>query len=319
MKNRIVILGGAGFIGYHLSFFLAEKYPTTRIIIADSFINSKLDSRLLELLERPNVRLIEGNLCEETFVSNLIQQNDYVLNLAAFNGTANFYNFPFSVLENSAISAILAPKYCAINGAKKYIYFGSSESYAGAIQLGLVDLPTKEDVPLVVVDPKNPRWSYGSAKTIGEIAAHAVHAQYGLSYNILRVHNIYGPRMGINHVIPDLINRFNEGNGTVYGIEETRSFLFVTDAIHMISEIMSNKSCENLTLNIGSEDEISIKDLSLLIKDLVKPELELTPLDRIPGSVVRRRPDMSLTRSFVSPALTNLSDGLKLVIKDILG
>lgn len=318
MKDRLIVLGGAGFIGFHLSSFLANKYPDTNIFIVDSFVNSKKDDYLRKLLEQPNVSLIEGNLCEESFVSNLIQKNDFVINLAAFNGTSNFYNFPLSVLENSAISAILAAKYCALKGAAKYIYFGSSESYAGGVELGVVELPTKEDVPLVTVDPKNPRWSYGSAKTIGEIACHAAFAQYGLSFNILRVHNIYGPRMGIHHVIPDLINRFNKGDGTVFGMDETRSFLYIDDAVQMISEVISNENCKNLTLNIGSENEISIKDLSSMIRDLVNPELELKSFQRIPGSVMRRRPDMTLTRNFVNPKFTQLSDGLKIVVKDVL-
>jgi nucleoside-diphosphate-sugar epimerase len=316
MKGRIIVLGGAGFIGYHLSFFLASKYFNNTIIIVDNFINSKMDDKLLTLLEFTNVSFVEGNLCDETFVSNLIQQDDFVINLAAFNGTSNFYNYPFSVLENSAVSAILVAKYCAIKGAEKYIYFGSSESYAGGVELGIIDVPTKEDVPLVTMDPRNPRWSYGSAKTIGEISCHSAHDQYSLNFIILRIHNIYGPRMGFNHVIPDLIRKFKSGDGSVTGLNETRSFLYVGDAVEIISQIIESKESLNLTINVGSDDEISIKELANKIKNLVNPNIVIFDAGRIAGSVIRRKPDLTLMKKFVNHKFKSLDEGLEEVLKD---
>ena len=107
---------------------------------------------------------------------------------------------------------------------QKYIYFGSSESYAGGLDLGIIELPTKESIPLVVPDIENIRWSYGASKTLGEIATISNHVQNKLNFLIVRLHNIYGPRMGVKHVIPDLIQRFLAFNGGVYGLDETRSF-----------------------------------------------------------------------------------------------
>jgi nucleoside-diphosphate-sugar epimerase len=151
----------------------------------------------------------------------------------------------------------LAAEYSAISNVKKYVYFGSSESYAGGLDLEIIDLPTKENVPLVVPDITNVRWSYGASKTLGEIATISNHEQHKLNFLIVRLHNIYGPRMGIKHVIPDLIQRFLALDGGVYGIDETRSFMFVDDFIELLMALAFESGIkQNCVYNIGSQNEI---------------------------------------------------------------
>ena len=222
-QTRVVILRAAGFIGFHIASYLV-KNSAYDILLIDNFSNSSLDTSFEDLIKDDHIDFQNLDLTLQSNYKNLFRRNDIVFNCAALNGTQNFYSNPVDVIRNSAISAILAAEYSSLSNVQKYIYFGSSESYAGGLDLGIIELPTKESIPLVVPDIENIRWSYGASKTLGEIATISNHVQNKLNFLIVRLHNIYGPRMGVKHVIPDLIQRFLAFNGGVYGLDETRSF-----------------------------------------------------------------------------------------------
>jgi len=310
-KQRIVILGAAGFIGYHLAMFL-NKNCELKILLVDNFIRGKNDVEFKELIKSNRITFKELDLTQENTFIDLFTSNDIVINCAALNGTQNFYEKPVQVIRNSAISAAYAAEYCSKAKVKKYLYFASSESYAGGVAMGYTQVPTTENIPLLIQDVYNPRWSYAASKTLGEVATIANHHQYNLQFIILRIHNVYGPRMGLKHVIPDLIHKFSSGNMQVHGVSETRAFFYINDLNKILYEFVFNeKITSNLVYNVGSTNEISILELANIILKEMKIDLEIEPVDAFIGSVPRRCPDTSLLRSQINYAETDLIVGLR--------
>jgi len=310
-SRRIVILGAAGFIGFHLAKFLNETCEL-EILLIDNFIRGENDVEFKELIESETIVFKELDLTQENTFNDLFTSNDVVINCAALNGTQNFYEKPVQVIRNSAISAAYAAEFCAKAKVKKYIYFASSESYAGGVTMGYTQVPTTENVPLVIQDVYNPRWSYAASKTLGEVAVIANHNQYDLQFVILRIHNIYGPRMGLQHVIPDLIHKFNSGNMQVHGVDETRAFFYVNDLNRILFEFIFNEKIpSNLIYNVGSTQEISVLELSKLLLKEMQLDREIEPIKSFVGSVSRRCPDTSLLRTYYEYTETDLIVGLR--------
>jgi UDP-glucose 4-epimerase len=310
--QSIVVLGAAGFIGFHLASALS-RIPGVKLRLADNFVRGQKDSDLRQLLVLPNIEFINCDLTLNASYQGLFDEGDEVFNCVALNGTQNFYDRPLDVIENSSIPSILAAKHAAIAKVRRYYYFGSSESYAGGLELGLVALPTPEDVPHVFPDLTQIRWSYGISKSVGEYATEASRNQHHLESCILRIHNIYGPRMGDKHVIPDLADKFSRGCGEVYGLDETRCFLYIDD---LISAILQLRLIEKLphVINVGSSEEISVQSLAKLLLSLLDISLDLVDVGHFPGSVKRRVPDVSLLHSLVDIRETPLEVGLKLYL-----
>ena len=314
-QTRVVVLGAAGFIGFHVATYLL-KNKKYNLLLVDNFTNSKLDTAFENLIRDSRVDFRNLDLTLQSSYENLLSENDIVFNCAALNGTQNFYSKPTDVIKNTAISAVLAAEYSSTCRVQKYVYFGSSESYAGGLELGLISLPTVEKVPLVLPDIENVRWSYGASKTLGEIATISNHEQYKLNFLIIRLHNIYGPRMGIKHVIPDLIQRFLTLDGGVYGLEETRSFMYIDDFIKLLMALTFESGInQNCVYNIGSQNEILIKDLAIKIRDTLKLDLDIYSLGNFSGSVKRRCPDTSKLRSQIRFNETSLDIGISETIK----
>jgi nucleoside-diphosphate-sugar epimerase len=313
-KKRHIVLGGAGFIGFHLVKQLSKN--GLKIIVVDNLLRGKQDNLFDKLIEESNIEFIYGDVTSYNFMHKLIEEGDTVYNLVAYNGTINFYSEPVAVLKNTAISSIVAAEVAAKKKAFKYIYFGSSESYAGGYSLNMVPIPTPESVPLILSDLNNPRWSYAAGKSIGEIACHANYSQYGLNFTIFRVHNIYGPRMGFGHVIPDLIDKFTNRNGLVTGLSETRSFMFVEDTVKIVIAIANDSNSVGQTINIGSNEEITIRELAE--KLLKKMNLSISIIDggNLDGSVKRRKPDIKIMQSFGDWKLISLDDGLTKMLSE---
>lgn len=310
-NRRIVILGAAGFIGFHLAKFLNQTCDL-EILLIDNLVRGQKDTEFKKLIKSNQINFKQLDLSIETNFHDLFTNRDVVLNCAAFNGTQNFYEKPVEVIRHTAISAVLAAEYSAKAQVEKYIYFGSSESYAGGVTKGYTKVPTVEDVPLIITDVNNPRWSYAASKTLGEVATIANHHQSKMNYIILRVHNIYGPRMGFKHVIPDLIHKFSLGNMEVHGVHETRAFFYINDLTKILFEfIFNDKIINNCIYNIGSSNEISVQKLSELILQEMQIDSSIIPVSSFVGSVERRCPDTSFLRSQVEYSETKLSDGIR--------
>ena len=172
------------------------------------------------------------------------------------------------------------------------MYAGSSESYASTVSLFDWPVPTTEEVPLSIEDPLNPRWSYSISKTHGEVLTAQACRESGVDFTIIRYHNVYGPRMGDKHVIPDFIERLVRGEYSLYGHEETRSFLYIDDAVAATLSVATSEGCRNQIINVGGETEVSIRRLGELMLEAAgrKAELELHPAPK--GCVARRAPDV---------------------------
>jgi nucleoside-diphosphate-sugar epimerase len=307
--NRVVILGAAGFIGYHLAKSLAVEAKVD-LLLVDNFIRGANDEDFLKLSGLQNVNFAELDLSKESSFENLFNKSDLVINCAALNGTQNFYQVPLDVMLNTGISAFFAARYAALAQVHKYIYLGSSESYAGGVNLGFVGVPTSESVPLVIENVENIRWSYSLGKTFGEIACYSANSQLGLNFQILRIHNIYGPRMGNKHVIPDLIEKFRLGNMEVPGHGESRAFMYIDDLVGVVRFLIANENNDIKLMNVGSQTETLIKILAEKIAKVLEIEKAIKPLESWPGSVKRRLPDTSLLRSIYAFDETSLDEGL---------
>jgi len=313
--EKILVTGGAGAIGYPLSKYLAEQGH--EVFLVDNYLRSKRDKFVQELVELPNVNEICVDLSDFGSYHELPEDIDYVYHMAAYNGTQNFYSHSFDVLLNSTLPTInLLKKYSGSQTLKRFIYAGSSESYACSITKFNWSVPTDETVPLGIEDPLNSRWSYGGSKMHGELSCVAANKQFNTPFTILRYHNIYGPRMGDKHVIPDFIDRARRGCFELYGYDDTRSFLYVTDAVEATVECATHPKAENQIIHLGSEEEVKIIDLATEMMKLMGSDKELLLNPSPDGSVKRRAPNVSkLKRLIQFEPKYSLQEGLRNTIQ----
>ena len=202
---KALVTGGAGFIGFALARKLVEEdYDVT---IVDNLQRGKADATFGVLLERDNVRFVDGDLTERATFDSLETDYRQVYHLAAINGTRHFYQIPHLVLRVNVLATINLLDWFAGSDCKKVVFASSSESYAGTINRFGYTIPTPEDIPLCIDDVMNPRWTYGGSKLVGELFFINYARQYKFDMSIVRYHNIYGERMGYDHVIPEFCQR----------------------------------------------------------------------------------------------------------------
>jgi nucleoside-diphosphate-sugar epimerase len=149
---------------------------------------------------------------------------------------------------------------------------------------------------------------------MGEVAAFAAKKELGLKVQVLRIHNIYGPRMGDKHVIPDLIDKFRKNDFSVHGVDETRSFFYIKDLIDVLLALSEMDSVPEI-LNVGSMSEIRIGDLANLIANFLGTPGDIVPVEGFSGSVLRRCPDTSLLKSLLNFTETPIRVGLSTTIE----
>ena len=234
MKKKIVLVsGGAGFIGSHLAETLA-KDPDNIVYATD------IKSSCLESVE-PNLFVSRGiDLKKVTRLPDV----DVIFHMAAFNGTKFFYEKPYEVINDNILPTInLLNEYSARDKKPLFIYAGTPEATAGATQMFDWPLPTTEEAPYVVQDPKNPRWSYANSKALGEQAV--IHNGV-LEWIAVRPQNVYGPRQK-DHFISEFVARAKQDEFTVFGGVNTRTFLYIDDCVDAFIKLWKTKC---LTINV---------------------------------------------------------------------
>ena len=321
MKSKILITGGAGFIGYHLAKRLVGQ--GNEVVLADNFFRSERDADLLALLEKPNIKLVEADLTDPVSWGGLGTGYDYVYHLVGINGTKLFYDIPHEVLCIGITTTLNALNWFKTKNNQpnaKILYTSSNEAYAGALdKFGKLSIPTPENVPLVITDPYNPRWSYAGQKLIGELLFIHYSKAYNFRMSIVRPHNFYGPREGYLHVIPEIIERISERPEPfpIFGADDTRSFCYIDDAIEAMQAVMESEQTDNGTYHIGTHEETVIKDLierMFTLMDWHPKELDIKNSPE--GSVKRRLADVSKIKHDTGwEAKTTLEEGLRKTIE----
>ena len=312
-----MVTGSTGFIGFHLvKSLLASGY---HVVGVDNFCRSSMDERAAQLHQSDGCSFIECDLADPAQVAKLPDQFDYIFHLAAMNGTQNFYEIPYSVVRNCTLPTLnLIEKYRRCSDLKCFFYAGTSETYASTVSQFGWEVPTDESVPLSINDITNVRWSYAIGKLSGESACIAAAAQYGFPFVIGRFHNIYGPRNGDKHFIPDFVSRCLDGRYELFGHRDTRSFLFIDDAIAAIRLITTDTAAIGEVINVGSANEVSIHSVATSIMEELDIHETLVLHPSPAGSVSRRCPDISKLESVVNfQPKVSLNDGLRKTIDDI--
>jgi nucleoside-diphosphate-sugar epimerase len=310
--QRILVTGAAGFIGYHLARRLAEL-PDARLVLVDNFVRGQRDDLYRRLCARPNVEAYEADLTDPTQVALLPDDVDVIYHQAALNGTQNFYEQPLEVLRCGTLPTFyLIDKYVRPGRPSRFVFAGTPESYASTVTRFGWEIPTAEDVPLCVDDVFNARWSYAAAKIHGEVLSIQACRQYGVPCSIIRYHNVYGPRMGDKHVIPDFLCRLNQGRAELHGFEDTRSFLYVDDAVEATVRVGTCPETAGHVVNVGGEEEVTILELARQMMSLVGQASDDIVLHPSPdGSVRRRAPSIGKLQALTDfHARWSLRDGL---------
>lgn len=293
--KRVLITGGAGFIGFHLAKkLLSRNYA---IDLLDNFSRGVLDPDLEQLVAHPNVSLINCDLAQEAALDGLRDDYHHIYHLAAIIGVANVLERPYAVLrDNVALLALIIEFSKRQKDLARLVFASTSEVYAGTLKYFNLPIPTPEDTPLAVTDLSHPRTSYMLSKIYGEALCH----QGNVPFTIIRPHNFYGPRMGLSHVIPELLQRAHDANAgdtlDVYSVDHRRCFCYIEDAVEMMIRASEADACNGETLNIGvQQPELTIGEVAKTVIEIVGKELAVNPKPATPGSPLRRSPDMTKT------------------------
>ena len=308
--DKILITGAAGFIAYHLLKRISQK--KYQFILIDNYNRGKNDKYFSKLLKKlTKVKLLKNDLTKPFKIKD--KKIKYVFHFAARLGVKNVISEPSKTLNdnlNMLVNTLDAVK--KFNKKAKFIFFSTSEVYSPLIDLKVATFPLKENVNLIIKQSTKPRDSYYISKLVGE----KIVQLSGLKYLCLRPHNIYGPRMGFSHVIPELVKKIEKNNVKkikIFSPTHKRSFCHVDDAIDQILGLSFSKHVYNDTFNIGnSNEETKIFDLAKIIKKLLNSKKKLLKYTDTDGSPKRRVPDMKKNyKIFKKKRYINLESGVE--------
>jgi nucleoside-diphosphate-sugar epimerase len=313
MSSRFYLVTGAsGFIGSALVRALVRQGDRVRALDDDSR-GSRHRLRDIE----SDIEWTKGDIRDSSTVARAVCGIDAVCHLAAVNGTEFFYTRPDLVLEVAVKGMINVLDACIARGVGELFVASSSEVYQTP-----PEVPTDETAPLSIPDPLNPRYSYGGGKIISELLT----LNYGrkkLSRAVIfRPHNVYGPDMGWEHVIPQFALRMHElckqSKGPVtFPIQgsgkETRSFVYIDDMIAGLLKVI--KKGEHLGIyHIGTEDEVTVAELAREVARNFDRAIEIAPGQLQPGGTLRRCPNIAKIRALGYAPAVPLKQGLSSTI-----
>ncbi len=290
--RNILVTGGTGFIGSAIVQKLVSQKYNVRVFDNNFRGNTVNIKNILH-----DVDYFRGDIRNLYDVEKAVTGIDTVFHLAFINGTENFYKYPDLVLDVGIRGHLNIMDACNNASVDTFIYASSSEVY----QTPQI-IPTPEDVPGSIPDVTNPRYSYGGAKLTGELLTIHYLVQSEMRRIIFRPHNIFGPAMGFEHVIPQIIKKIMKNSNKlkdskaeieIQGTgDETRAFCFIDDAVSAIM-LLSQKGQDKDIFHVGVNSETKIIDIIKTIASLLEVEISVRPSPLQNGSTPRRCPDIS--------------------------
>ena len=319
---KILITGGAGFIGSHLSELLLKE-ESTRVTVMDNLKTGRFDN-IAPLTTHPNYTLIVGEITDVHLLEPLVASCDQIYHYAAGVGVRRIIEEPVETIETNILGteAILklAAKY-----HKKILIASTSEVYGKNN-----NIPFNEEDDSVFGSTTKSRWSYACSKAVDEFLSLAYHKEKGLPVVICRFFNTVGPRQTGRYgmVIPNLVRQAIHNEPlTVYGDgQQSRCFTHVKDSIRCQMGLMSDSRAVGQIFNLGSDHEVTIEQLAHRIIELTgsQSEIRFIPYEEayeVGFEDMRRRvPDTTKLRNLLGYAPeSNLDEILQDVIAEFRG
>ncbi len=311
---KYLVTGGAGFIGRAIVSRLAREGH--EISVLDNNLRGAAES--LKGISG-KVKIAQADIRDAEAVRKACKGADSVIHLAYINGTQFFYAKPELVLEVAVKGIVNVIDGCIKEKVPELILASSSEVYNNPEKI-----PTDETAAMIVPDPLNPRYSYSSGKIISEMMA----INYGRKHLgrviVFRPHNVYGPDMGWEHVIPQMVLRMKkicaattdkkirfpiQGTG-----KETRAFVFIEDFVDGFMLVLEKGEHMGI-YNIGTMDEVAISEVAKEIGKHFGRDVAIAPGEAAKGSPLRRCPDTARLEKLGYRPGTSFTKGLEITAK----
>lgn len=303
--TNILITGGAGFIASSLADKLVAN-PGNFVVAIDNLLTGSMDK--LPGKELPNYRFIKADVNKHNDIAGIMTayKFDYVFHYAAVVGVRRTLENPCMVLED--IEGIKNVLQLAKNTSVKRVFYSSSSEVYGEP----VEFPQNEHTT-----PLNSRLPYAIVKNLGESFCKSYFQEFGLRYTIFRFFNTYGPKQSPDFVITKFLQAALQDNDiTLYGDGlQTRTFCYVDDNIDATVAVLEKDLFINDVVNIGNNNETTIKELAELIIDITGSKsniVHLPPLKE--GDMTRRNPDIEKMKSLLRRELTPLEKGIRMML-----
>ena len=255
--KKILVTGGAGFIGSEVVSQLIKK--NAMVTVLDNFSSGKK-----QYLPKNNkkLKIIKGDITDEKIVKRAVKDQESVIHLAALPFIPDSFYYPADFFNvNTTGSVNLLWKSIQSNSVDRFIHISTSEVYGSA-----------QFVPMDENHPTAPHSTYAVSKLAGDRVAFTLHKENGFPVVIIRPFNSYGPKYTQPYIIPEIMNQLLNGTKELMlgNVDATRDFTYVSDTADAIIRSLSSKKAIGEIINVGSGNEISIRDLALKISKIAK-------------------------------------------------
>ena len=243
-RPKILITGGAGFIGSHLAQRLCGRH---RIVIFDNLRRDSLKG-LPGLKNHPNVEFIKGDMLNNTQLSKALRGCRTILHLAAIAGVSSYYKEPAATLRVNLVGTVNLFEMCKNLNIKKFIYFSTSEVY------GRNALNVNEESDYRIGPINDPRWCYAVSKVAGEHLAVRYGEEYAFKAFVVRPFNIYGPRQTGEGAISNFFKAAVHGRAMAVNGDGSpvRAWCYISDCVDAVQKMVENDKLPGGVFNIGN-------------------------------------------------------------------
>lgn len=295
---RILVTGGAGFIGGHLAErFLRNGHDVTALDSMHPYYDLQIKKHTLDIhrsiadTEDCYYEFVKGDVRNSSLVDDLISANDIVFHQAARAGVRDSVAEPRVYNEVNVDGTLNILEAARETDVDRIVVASSSSVYGGR----------PEYVPFEETDPTLPVSPYGTSKLAAERYAAAYHEVYDIPTVSLRYFTVYGPRMRPNMAISNFVSRCMNGESpVVYGDgKQTRDFTYIEDIVDANLTLLQSDDANGEVLNIGSADTIEIQTLAAEVRDQLAPELELEYAERYDADAEHTHADVSKARELI--------------------